>query len=302
MCAAQTGPECLLAYGAVVITGASSGIGEEFVKVITALNPKAKLFNLSRTSPDDSLTAGQLRHCPADLSSAAGQETAITAVEAWLDEAGQDGSILLINNSGFGSFGFFPEPSLERSLQMIDLNIRAPVVLTSRLLSRMKARGGAVINISSTAAFQPTPFFAIYGGTKAFLLNWSLGLWRELRDTNVRVLCVCPGPTNTNFFHAAGFSKPPVSEKMCQTSRQVVQQSLRALASRRPLVVCGWSNKLAVMISSRIPRVWVTMLTYMTLKKLQAGPLGEKIQLPQRAFNKTWSALPGGKENAATRD
>jgi len=273
MCAAQTGSEYLLAYGAVVITGASSGIGEEFIKAITALNAKAKFFNLSRTSPDDSLAAGQLHHCPADLSSAAGQEAAITAVEAWLDGAGQDGSILLINNSGFGSFGFFPEPSLERSLQMIDLNIRAPVMLTSRLLSRLKERGGAVINISSTAAFQPTPFFAIYGGTKAFLMNWSLALWRELRDTPVHVLCVCPGPTNTNFFRAAGFSKPPVSEKMCRTPAQVVQESLQALTSRRPLVVCGWSNKLAVMISSRIPRVWVTMLTYLTLKKLQTDPV-----------------------------
>jgi uncharacterized protein len=272
MCAAQTGLECLLACGAVVITGASSGIGEEFVRVITTLNSKAKFFNLSRTAPDDSLTAGQLEHCPADLSTAAGQEAAITTVEAWLDEAGRDGSILLINNSGFGSFGFFPEPSLERSLQMIDLNIRAPVALTSRLLARMKERGGAIINISSTAAFQPTPFFSIYGGTKAFLLNWSLGLWRELRDTKVHVLCVCPGPTSTNFFRAAGFSKPPVTEKMCLTSRQVVQESLRALASRQPLVVCGWSNKLAVMISSRIPRVWVTMLTYLTLKKLQNHP------------------------------
>ncbi|HTB62233.1 MAG TPA: SDR family NAD(P)-dependent oxidoreductase [Opitutales bacterium] len=302
MCAAQTRPECLLACGAVVITGASSGIGEAFVKVITNLNPKAKFFNLSRTAPDDSLAAGQLEHCPADLSSARGQEAAITAVEAWLDGAGQTGGILLINNSGFGSFGFFPEPSLERSLQMIDLNIRAPVLLTSRLLSRLKERGGAIINISSTAAFQPTPFFAIYGGTKAFIMNWSLGLWRELRDTQVHVLCVCPGPTNTNFFCAAGFLKPPVSEKMCQTSLQVVQASLRALATRKPLVVCGWSNKLAVMISSRIPRVWVTRLTYMTLKKLSTGPKIEKIKAPSPAFNESWQSMPVGKENAVTRD
>jgi short-subunit dehydrogenase len=270
MCAAQTAPECLLSCGAVVITGASSGIGEEFVKTITALNPKAKFFNLSRTSPNNSLAADRLHHCAADLSNPTGQDAAALAVEKWLDEDGHTGSIILINNSGFGSF---PEPSLERSLQMIDLNMRAPVVLTGRLLTRLKERGGAVINISSTAAFQPTPLFAIYGGTKAFLMNWSLGLWRELRDTKVHVLCVCPGPTGTNFFRAAGFSKPPVSGSMGQTSTQVVQESLRALASRQPLVVCGWSNKLAVMISSRIPRVWVTMLTYMTLKKLRVDPM-----------------------------
>jgi len=272
MCAASNGTECLLSCGAVVITGASSGIGEEFVKAITARNCKAKFFNLSRTSPNEALASGQLQHCPADLSSAAGQDAATTAAETWLDGAGQEGGILLINNSGFGSFGVFPEPSLERSLQMIDLNMRAPVVLTGRLLSRIKERGGAVINISSTAAFQPTPLFAIYGGTKAFMMNWSLGLWRELRDTKVHVLCVCPGPTGTNFFRAAGFTKAPVSDKMGQTSSQVVQESLQALASRQPLVVCGWSNKLAVMISSRIPRVWVTMLTYMTLKKLRNCP------------------------------
>jgi len=264
-------PECLLSCGAVVITGASSGIGEEFVKVITAANSQTKVFNLSRTPPKDSLASGKLQHCPADLSSAAGQDAATSAAEAWLEGAGSRGSIILINNSGFGSYGAFPEPSLERSLQMIDLNMRAPVVLTGRLLPHLKQRGGAVINISSTAAFQPTPLFAVYGGTKAFLMNWSLGLWRELRDTKVHVLCVCPGPTGTNFFRAAGFAKPPVSDKMGQTSNQVVKESLKALASRQPLVVCGWSNKLAVMISSRIPRVWVTMLTYMTLNKLRNG-------------------------------
>ncbi len=269
-------PECLSSCGALVITGASSGIGEEFVKAITAVNSHTKIFNLSRTPPQDSLAAGKMQHCPADLSSAAGQDAASAAVEAWLEGAGSEGGIILINNSGFGSYGVFPEPSLERSLQMIDLNMRAPVVLTGRLLPRLKKRGGAVINISSTAAFQPTPLFAVYGGTKAFLMNWSLGLWRELRDSNVHVLCVCPGPTGTNFFRAAGFSKPPVSDRMGQTSRQVVQESLRALASRRPLVVCGWSNKLAVMISSRIPRVWVTMLTYMTLRKLRNGQASGK--------------------------
>jgi uncharacterized protein len=270
---AQSVPKCLARFGAVVVTGASSGIGEEFVTAISNINPKAKFFNLSRTPPQASLGAGRLTHCPADLSNAAGQDLAAVAIEKWLDGNGGAGEILLINNSGFGTYGPFPEPSLERTLAMVDLNMRAPVNLTARLLPRLRARGGAVINIASTAAFQPMPFFTTYAATKSFVLNWSLGLWRELLDANVHVLCVCPGPTSTKFFRAAGFAEPPVAINIGQTSPQVVNASLRALAARQPLVVSGWSNKLGAFISSRLPRVWITRLTYVIMRKMRLNAM-----------------------------
>jgi uncharacterized protein len=279
MLAAQSMPDCLNSFGAVVITGASSGIGEEFLKTIATVNPKARFFNLSRTPPSIIVENNRLRHCPADLSSSAGQEAAIAAVEQWLDGEGAGaGGLLLINNSGFGSYGPFPEPNVARTLAMVDLNVRAPVLLTGRLLPRLQARGGAVINIASIAAFQPTPLLSVYGATKVFILNWSLGLWRELRDTNVHVLCVCPGPTSTNFFREAGFDAPPLPGDSGQTSAQVVAESLRALAARKPMVVCGLSNKLGVMISQRLPRALVAGLAYNMTMKMRLGPLAKKAQ------------------------
>jgi short-subunit dehydrogenase len=273
MFAAQTVPDSLASIGAVVVTGASSGIGEEFVATILKINPKAKFFNLSRTPPKTFLHEARLTHCPADLSSAAGQDGAAAVVEQWLDGEGKLGEILLINNSGFGAYGPFPEPNLERTLAMVDLNMRAPVVLTARLLPRLRARGGAVINIASTASFQPMPFFAVYAATKSFVLHWSLGLWRELLGTNVHVLCVCPGPTSTQFFRAAGFSEAPLPMNIGQTSAQVIAASLRALARKKPLVVSGWPNKIGAFVSSRLPKVWVTRITFIMMQKLRLGPL-----------------------------
>ena len=273
MFAAQTVPECLARFGAVVVTGASSGIGEEFVSAIANINPKAKFFNLSRTPPSADLGGGRLTHCPADLSTAAGQESALVEIEKWLGGEGAAGEILLLNNSGFGTYGPFPNPGIERTLAMVDLNMRAPVNLTARLLPRLQARGGAVVNIASTAAFQPMPLFAVYAATKSFVLNWSLGLWRELLDSKVHVLCVCPGPTGTNFFKGAGFTESPLPITYGQTSPQVVAAALHALAARRPLVVSGWSNKLGAMISSRLPRVWITRLSYLIMQKMRMGAL-----------------------------
>jgi short-subunit dehydrogenase len=218
------------------------------------------------------LAPQRLSHHTVDLASAAGQDEAATATEQWLDDDGTNGGVLLINNSGFGSYGPFPEPGFERTLEMLDLNARAPVVLTGRLLSRLQERGGGVVNISSTAAFQPTPLMSVYGATKAFLMNWSLGLWSDLRGTNVRVLCVCPGPTSSNFFRAAGFLESPVDDAFGQTSAQVVDESLRALSAGKPLLVSGWKNRFLTAISSRLPRVLVTKLTCQTMEKLRMKP------------------------------
>lgn len=95
---------------------------------------------------------------------------------------------------------------------MIDLNVRAVVDLSSRLLPVILPRGGTIVTIASTAAFQPTPFLATYGATKAFVRNWSLALNEDLRGIKVRTLTVCPGPTRSNFFKAAGFETLPMDQ------------------------------------------------------------------------------------------
>ena len=92
-------------------------------------------------------------------------------------------------------------------MEMLDVNIDAVVQLTAGMLPLMRVRGGAVVTVASTAAFQPTPYLAAYGASKAFVLHWSLALNEELRGTGVRALAVCPGPTATDFFHRAGLKQ-----------------------------------------------------------------------------------------------
>jgi short-subunit dehydrogenase len=177
------------------------------------------------------------------------------------------GPILLINNSGFGAYGHFPEPDLEHQLEMLDVNIRAVVELTGRLLPCLKTRGGAIVTVASTAAFQPTPFLAAYGATKAFVLHWSLALNEELRGTGLRTLALCPGPTSTEFFRRAGLKQGSVADSLGQTTEQVVREALQALAAGKAQVVTGWKNKVMTAFSSKLPKPWVTRLSAMVLKR-----------------------------------
>ena len=185
-----------------------------------------------------------MNHFACDLSRPAEIAGVAAAVRGRLDEQAPAGRVLLINNSGFGSFGRFDELELARELEMIDLNVRAVVELTSRLLPLLKERGGVVMNIASTMSFQPTPFAATYGATKAFVLHWTLALNEELRGTNVRALAVCPGTTTTEFFRTAGLGDGSVFGSLAMSTDQVVELALGALASGRAQVVTGWKNKL----------------------------------------------------------
>ena len=252
--------EALQTFSAVVVTGGSSGIGKSFIKLAAKLHPALRFCNLSRTAPlikDDEL---MLCHIPCDLSSSSEVEQAATEVEVFLKHEVPAGRVLLINNSGFGSYGHFPKPNLAHQLGLLDVNIRGLVHLTGRLLPTLRTRGGAIINISSTAAFQPTPYMATYGASKAFVLHWSLALDAELRGSGVRALAVCPGPTATQFFRRAGLLQGSVADQLSMSSDQVVMAALHALAKNRSLVVTGWKNKISALAGGMAPKrlaTWV---------------------------------------------
>ncbi len=247
-------------FAVIIVTGGSSGIGKAFIEHVRKLNPDVVICNLSRREPALFFTQLKVRHIPANLSDAASLSHASGHLAQLLDSELPPGKIMLINNSGFGGYGRVDEVGRDHQLEMIDLNVRAVVDLTARLLPALRQRGGAVLNIASTAAFQPTAYMATYGATKAFLLHWSLALGEDLRKSGVRVLAVCPGPTATEFFQRAGMQKGAVSDRWGQTPEQVVNESFRALERGRRQVVCGWVNWTMATLASRLPKPWAARL------------------------------------------
>jgi short-subunit dehydrogenase len=164
---------------------------------------------------------------------------------------------LLINNAGFGDYGDFAERDGERQLNMIQLNIMALVDLTHKFLPLMRQRrSGSIINVSSIAGFQPMPYLSIYAATKAFVLSFSEAIWAENKDYGVKVLVVCPGPTETDFFTEAKFPETLANtNNQIATPEEVVQDALQGLEKGDSTVVSGGlGNKIIVNMHRFLPR------------------------------------------------
>jgi short-subunit dehydrogenase len=243
-----------------LITGASSGIGEVFARKLAA---RGRNVLLVARSEDKLIT----------LCNELGRSNSIRAQYVALDlslpesaarlfeEAEQRGLEvdMLINNAGFGSMDEFSKLDLARELNMIDLNIKSLVELTHRFLQPMiERRQGSIINVASTAAFQPVPYMATYAATKAFVLSFSEALWEENRQHGIKVMALCPGVTETNFFEAARGQKPPA--RASQTPEEVVDTALRGLARGRGHIISGWTNFLMTQSERLAPRSLVTRL------------------------------------------
>jgi short-subunit dehydrogenase len=163
---------------------------------------------------------------------------------------------VLVNNAGFGYAGPFSESDIEKQLGMIDLNVRALVELTHIYWPRMLAnRGGGVLNVASTAAFQPGPLMAIYYASKAFVLSFSEALWEEARGTGVRVSCLCPGPTVSNFRQRAGTDKKKLSQSTTpMSSASVAELGYRAWKDDKRVEVTGLRNRMLAATVPFLPR------------------------------------------------
>lgn len=249
--------EALQPFSAVLLTGGSSGIGKSFIQLCENLKPELRFCNLSRHAPDKNILSGspeKLNHFSCDVSRPADVARAAGEVQAYLAREAPVGRVLLVNNSGSGSFGAFAALPLERELAMIDLNVRGLVQLTGLLLPTLLTRGGAVLNIASTVAYVPAPFAATYGATKAFVLHWTLALDVELRGSGVRAIAVCPGTTATGFFTAAGAAGNPLRSRLTLTSDAVARSALRALARGRGQVVPGFWNSVYTLVAARLPK------------------------------------------------
>ncbi|MDX6444879.1 MAG: uncharacterized protein QOH71_1953 [Blastocatellia bacterium] len=254
-----------------LITGASSGIGEVFARKLAA---RGHNLLLVARSEDKLITLcnelGRIKNTHAQY---AAIDLSKPEAPAQLFEETQKRGLeinFLINNAGFGSMGEFTKLDLERELGMIDLNVRTLVELTQRFLVPMQERkSGSIINVASTAGFQPVPYMATYAATKAFVLSFSEALWEENRAYGVKVMALCPGVTETNFFDAAKIQKPPA--RVVQTPEAVVETALRALARGKSSVISGWSNFMMVESERLVPRSLVLRVAGMALRKTFGG-------------------------------
>jgi hypothetical protein len=163
---------------------------------------------------------------------------------------------VLVNNAGFGHTGAFAAEPREPQLGMIDLNVRALVELTHIYWKGMLGRKrGGVLNVASTAAFQPGPLMAIYYASKAFVLSFTEALWEEARNTGVRVSCLCPGPTVSEFHARAGTDKTRLAKaNLSMPSMTVAQKGYDGFVANKRVVVTGARNKMLIGATRILPR------------------------------------------------
>jgi short-subunit dehydrogenase len=245
---------------ATLITGASSGIGEVFARRLAA---RGRNVLLVARSEDKLITlCNELGRSNSIRAQYVALDLSLPESPARLFEEAEKRGLtidLLINNAGFGSFGDFAKADLARELNMIDLNVKSLVELTYRFLQPMRARKqGAIINVASTAAFQGVPFMTTYAATKAFVLSFSEALWEENRAFGIKVMALCPGVTETNFFEAARGEKPPA--RASQTPEEVVDTALRGLARGKSHTISGWVNRVMTESERLAPRSLVTRM------------------------------------------
>ena len=234
-----------------LITGASAGLGVEFARQLSKRGHRLVLA-ARRKDRLDALAKelGNARAVAIDLSKA----NAAAKLMADLEAAGEQVEIL-VNNAGFGLIGRFAELDSKRERQMIDLNVGALTDLCRAVAPGMiKRKSGAILNVASTAAFQPGPKMAVYFATKAFVLSFTEALHEELMPHGVKVTCLCPGPTRTEFGEVAGFGGNGAFDKVAMEAGEVVEAGLKGMDRNRAVIVPGLVNKIGAISTRFAPR------------------------------------------------
>ena len=234
-----------------VVTGASAGLGVEFARQLSARGHRLVLAARRKDRLETlAKELGNARAIAIDLSK---KDTAAKLI-ADVDAAGEQVDIL-VNNAGFGLIGRFADLDAKRLRQMIDLNVGTLTDLCRAVAPQMIARkSGGIINVASTAAFQPGPKMAVYFATKAFVLSLTEALHEELKPHGVSVTCLCPGPTRTEFGEVAGFGGNGMFDRVAMESLEVVKSGLEGLDRNHAVVVPGLVNKIGAASTRFAPR------------------------------------------------
>jgi short-subunit dehydrogenase len=238
-----------------VVTGASSGIGAAFARRLAKDGYGLVLVARRKDRLDDLAAELVERHDIPICVFAADLEHPDTPSNLMrtLDDEGI-AIHTLVNNAGFGLRGAFARLPEERQLAMVHLNVVALTALSRRVLPGLLARkAGGIINVGSTAAFQPGPYMAVYYATKAYVMSLSEALHEEARPHGVTVTAVAPGPVPTEFSSVADLHGSKLVNLPSVSAEDVVEAALAAHAARRAVVVPGWSNKLTLLGSKLVP-------------------------------------------------
>jgi len=239
-----------------IVTGASSGIGRALTVELAARG-----YDLCLVARRKDL----LEQLSSELMSVHGVNTHALAVDLTLSGSVAEIAAhfhaidripeLLVNNAGIGNTGEFSNTDWGQEHEIVQLNVLALTELTKMLLPGMKIRGsGRILNVASTAAFKPGPYYAVYAATKSYVLSFSQALNRELSGTGVSVTCLCPGPTKTEFARRAGIREDGRFYRMrAMSAAKVARHAVRALLAGKSVAIPGLSNAVAAYATQLLP-------------------------------------------------
>lgn len=257
----------------ILVTGASGGIGVEIARLAAA--DGHDLVLVARSGDALEAVAAELRAkhgvgvsiFALDLS----DHASVPRLVAALDDR-RIAIDVLVNNAGVGKLGAFATMDPAAIDGMVALNVAAVTALARALLPGMVARKhGRILNVASTAAFQPGPLMAVYYATKAYVMHWSLALSDELRGSGVTVTCLCPGPTRTGFQATAGMNGTALFKSaFIMTAARAAEIGYRAMLRGKPLVVAGRRNAFFAFCTRLVPR-------------MAAGSIAKRLQAPHDA-------------------
>jgi len=245
-----------------LITGAGSGIGAALAKRCAAEGFNLILLGRNEEQIRD-LKASLLEHHQIIVQTLVLDLLSPDAAAYVHKKCHQEGWVvrILINNAGLGQWGMFEQLSVDEMREMLQLNQSVLVELCHFFIPMLKEVPYAhILNVASTAAFQPTPYFSVYAASKSFILSFSQSLRYELRGSKVNVSCLCPGPTDTPFFDKVGFDMVNYAKGAIMQPKEVADVAIRGLMEKKAIIVPGFSNSIGAMLSRHFPRKWMVGL------------------------------------------
>ncbi|MES2765947.1 MAG: SDR family oxidoreductase [Bacteroidota bacterium] len=250
-----------------LITGASGGIGLELARVfaknhinlvVTARSKEALSILKSELENDYGISVKVITANLSEYENAEDIYNVLKSENIQVD--------YLVNNAGFGDYGKFHESDRAKQEAMINLNITALTSLTHLFLKDMiRRKNGKILNVASTAAFQPGPLMSVYYATKAFVLHFSEAIANELQGSGITVTALCPGPTESNFQKAANVENSPLFKGKIPTSRDVAEYGFKAMMAGKTVAIHGMKNKILRQAGRIAPRKILTAV----VRKLQ---------------------------------